>query len=249
MTATPENAALPIVDFSRLVLYRTSAGDAAAQTSAQERSNLFAALRDIGFVYLQHHSIPQSSEAALFSHARRFFALPECEKAKVETGPTKFFHGWFSPQRTSQAAAHSDQKEAFDIGDDSNASRPNQWPAGWPEFRADMADFFDRCHALHLDLLGALAIEVGMPRDFFVPYVLAKDHFFRVLYYPETTGESFKNRLRANTHTDYGTLTLLFNDNSGGLQVRNKAGQFVDAPPIPGAIIVNGKSTSTSPSP
>ena len=90
--------------------------------------------------------------------------------------------------------------------------------------------------------MAALAELVDLPADFFLPYVQAKDHFFRVLYYPKSTGSSFKDRLRASTHTDYGTLTLLFNGSNGGLQVRNKAGQFVDAPPLPNAAIVNGKA-------
>ena len=104
-----------------------------------------------------------------------------------------------------------------------------------------MTSFFERCHQVHLELLSALAEQVGLEPDFFLPYVQAKDHFSRVLYYPETTGSSFQNRFRASPHTDYGILTLLFNGSHGGLQVPNKAGDYVDAPPLPGATIVNGK--------
>ncbi|KAL8703056.1 MAG: hypothetical protein Q9225_008127, partial [Loekoesia sp. 1 TL-2023] len=236
---TDNTPSLPLIDYSKLVEYKTSNNPDSVQTSKNEQQKLFAALRDVGFVYLQNHAIAPAAQQQLFQHARRFFAQPESDKAKIETGESKAFHGWFSPQRTSGDKSKSDQKEAFDIGDDNDPTRPNQWPSGWPEFRTDMSSFFEQCHEVHLELLAALAEQVGLKPDFFVPYVQAKDHFFRVLYYPETTGESFRDRFRASPHTDYGTLTLLFNDSHGGLQIRNKAGEYVDAPPIPDAAIVN----------
>ncbi|KAL8981823.1 MAG: hypothetical protein Q9205_003502 [Flavoplaca limonia] len=236
---TNNSPSLPIIDYAKLVEVKTSDDSGHFLTRPNEQHKLFAALRDVGFVYLQNHSIPPKAQQLLFQHARQFFAQPELEKAKIETGESKAFHGWFSPQRTSGNSTRSDQKEAFDIGDDNDPTRPNQWPSDWPDFRTDMTSFFEQCHQVHLELLSALAEQVGLEPDFFLPYVQAKDHFFRVLYYPETTGSSFRNRFRASPHTDYGTLTLLFNDSHGGLQVRNKAGDYVDAPPLPGAAIVN----------
>ena len=238
--ATPPS--LPVIDYSKLVEFKTSNDTDAAQKSKREQKKLFDALRDVGFVYLQNHTISAAAQQQLFDHAKRFFALPECEKAKIETGESKAFHGWFSPQRTSGNTSKSDQKEAFDIGDDNDPARPNQWPTDWPMFRTDMNSFFEKCNDVHLELLAALAEQVNLKSDFFLPYVQAKDHFLRVLCYPETTCESFRDRFRASTHTDYGTLTLLFNDSNGGLQVRNKAGHFVDAPPLANAAIVNGKA-------
>ena len=237
-----EPPSLPVIDYSKLVEFKISNDPDVALTSKREQAKFFAALRDVGFVYLQNHPISLAAQQQLFTHAKRFFAQPESEKAKIETGESKAFHGWFSPQRTSGNKTISDQKEAFDIGDDNDPTRPNQWPADWPEFRIDMASFFEMCHEVHLELLAALAEQVDLKSDFFLPYVQNKDHFFRVLYYPETTSESFNDRFRASTHTDYGTLTLLFNDSNGGLQVRNKAGHFVDAPPLANAAIVNGKA-------
>jgi hypothetical protein len=230
---------LPVIDYSKLVKSKNSKDPDDVQISKAEQQKLYDALRHVGFVYLQNHSIPPTAQQQLFNHAKRFFAQPEAEKAKIETGESKAFHGWFSPLRTSNGSRNSDQKEAFDIGDDADPTRPNQWPADWPEFRTDMSSFFEMCHEVHLELLAALAEQVGLQPDFFRPYVQNKDHFFRVLYYPETSGQSFKNRYRASPHTDYGTLTLLFNDSNGGLQVRNKAGEYIDAPPIENAAIVN----------
>ncbi len=239
ITMAGTSPSLPVIDYSKLVKSKDSKDPDDVQTSKAERQKLYDALRNVGFVYLQNHSIPPTAQQQLFNHAKRFFGQSEPEKAKIETGESKAFHGWFSPLRTSSNKSNSDQKEAFDIGNDADSTRPNQWPADWPEFRTDMTSFFEKCHEVHLELLAGLTEQVKLKPDFFLPYVRNKDHFFRVLYYPETSGQSFKNRFRASPHTDYGTLTLLFNDSNGGLQVRNKAGDYVDVPPMENAAIVN----------
>ncbi|KFY78481.1 hypothetical protein V499_02382 [Pseudogymnoascus sp. VKM F-103] len=238
-TTSSSAANLPIIDFSKLEGYKNSDGAITAEESSVEKRKLFQALKDVGFVYLRNHGIDESAVQTIFAHAARFFSQPISEKEKVETGESKFFHGWFSPERTSGSSKFSDQKEAFDLGDDSDVTRPNQWPADWPEFRTDMNAFFERSHDIHLGLLSTLAEEVGLPRNYFLQYVQDKDHFFRVLHYPETTIDTFETRVRAGVHTDYGTLTLLFNDSNGGLQVRGKDGRFFDVPPIPGCAIIN----------
>ncbi|KAL2812987.1 hypothetical protein BJX63DRAFT_432276 [Aspergillus granulosus] len=234
-----ETASLPIIDFAKIIGPQISRSPAVLEESEAEKKRLYQAFVDVGFVYLSNHSIPDFARANLFSHAKKFFSLPVTEKAKLETGEAKSFHGWFSPQRTSGDTTHSDQKEAFDVGDDNDPTRPNQWPDDWPEFRSDMNFFFEKCHQVHLVLLRALAGQAGVDERFFEPFVDKKDHFFRVIYYPETTRSSFRDRQRAGAHTDYGTLTLLFNDNSGGLQVRTASGEYIEAPPIEGCAIIN----------
>jgi isopenicillin N synthase-like dioxygenase len=235
-TTGSQTANLPIIDFSKIEGLNSEATENAA-----EKQKLFQALRNVGFIYLKNYGISESKVQLLFEYATRFFSQPLSEKEKIESGESKFFRGWFSPERTSGDARIADQKEAFDIGDDGNPSRPNQWPVDWPEFRTDMNYFFEKCHDIHLVLLSTLAETVGLSRDSFLPYVQDKDHFFRLLHYPQTTLESFGSRLRASPHTDYGTFTLLFNDNSGGLQIRGKDGQWLDVHPIPGCAIVNSK--------
>jgi len=239
-----EHANLPVIDFSKIISSNSSRDGEATAVSQEEKRKLYSAFKTTGFVYLKNHGIPDVLERALFSHAERFFALPEDEKAKIETGEAKFFHGWFNPQRTSKNAGSSDKKEAFDMGNEDDKSRPNQWPENWPDFRQDMTSFFEMCHNVHLDLLDVLGQAVGLEEGYFGPYVQKKDHFFRVLHYPETSLTSSEELVRAGLHTDYGTLTLLFNDGSGGLQVRNNDGQFVNAPPLPGCCIVNGEFKS-----
>ncbi|CZT52200.1 related to gibberellin 20-oxidase [Rhynchosporium secalis] len=227
-------ANLPIIDYSRIEAFFSDK----ARDNVAENEKLLKAVNDIGFIYLKNHGITDEKMKRLFEYAKEFFALPVTEKEKIESCESKFFHGWFSPDRTSRAKT-ADQKEAFDIGDDNNLARPNQWPENWPEFRTDLNYFFQKCHEIHLVLLGTFAETQGLPKDYFTPSVNEKDHFFRLLHYPATTPDSIESRLRASPHTDYGTLTLLFNDNSGGLQIRGRDGQWLEVPPIPGYAIIN----------
>ncbi|KAM3064753.1 hypothetical protein ACMFMF_011749 [Clarireedia jacksonii] len=229
-----DTANLPIIDYSRIEAFFFDK----APENVIENEKLLKAVNDVGFIYLKNHGITDEKMKRLFEYAKEFFAWPISEKEKIESCESKFFHGWFSPERTSKARI-ADQKEAFDIGDDNNLARPNQWPENWPEFRTDMNYFFQKCHEIHLVLLGTFAETQGLSKDYFNPFVNEKDHFFRLLHYPATTPDSIGSRLRASPHTDYGTLTLLFNDNSGGLQIRGKDGQWLEVPPIPGYAIIN----------
>lgn len=232
---------LPIIDYSKITGGTISNTPEAVLASQSEKEKLYKAFAEVGFIYLANHAVPALAEKNLFAHAQRFFALPTSEKAKVETGESKGFRGWFNPSRTSGNSATSDQKETFDVGNDLDLNRPNQWPEGLPELRDDMNLFFDRCCEVQLVLLSALAEYVGVAADFFESKMAARDHFFRIICYPARHRGDTSTRFRATPHTDYGTLTLLFNDDNGGLQVKNSEGEWVDAQPVPGCCIVNGK--------
>lgn len=235
MATIQNQATLSVIDYNRIISTDNS-------TSAAERTRLFRAFHDAGFAYLKH---PFSEERIcyLFGLVKTFFDRSEERKIALEGGEKQHFHGWFSPKRTAKNPERSDQKEAFGLGDDNDPTRPNVWPEDMPELRQGISAFFEECHNIQVDLLKALASEVGMKSDTLLPSVAGKDHFCALLYYPETTISSFKDRVRAAPHTDFGTLTLLFNDSAGGLQVRGKDKQWVDAPPMPGHAIVNGTST------
>ncbi|KAI9680231.1 MAG: hypothetical protein M1822_007230 [Bathelium mastoideum] len=222
----------PIIDYSRLV-------STDAITSSIEKAKLFQSFQDVGFVYLKASVFTDDFMSTIFSHIHKLFALPEEQKLAIEGGEKSAFRGWFAPVRTARNPESADQKEAYGLGNDADPTRPNIWPQDWPEFRHDCSRFFEECFQMHLEILRALTENVGLARETLVPSVQAKDSYTALLYYPETTVESFNQRVRSAPHTDFGTLTLLFNDSIGGLQVRNKQGEWTDAPPIPGHAIVN----------
>jgi isopenicillin N synthase-like dioxygenase len=106
-----------------------------------------------------------------------------------------------------------------------------------PEFQKHQMQFFDHCHHLHLNVMNAIGLGLGLPNNFFVQYCNAKDHNLRLLHYPAVKKTAHLNR--AGAHTDYGSITLLFQDNKGGLQVKNSNDEYVAAPPIEGTIVIN----------
>jgi isopenicillin N synthase-like dioxygenase len=141
-------------------------------------------------------------------------------------------------------ANNPDLKESYEIGRDEEG-HPNQWPDD-PEFVSVMKGFFDVCKGLHIDMMRAIAVGLGLDEAFFDTYTDAGDNTLRLLHYPKTPRDVFvknKGQVRAGKHTDYGSITLLFQDDRGGLQVRSPQGTFVDATPIPGT----SKSSRSNP--
>lgn len=83
----------------------------------------------------------------------------------------------------------------------------------------------------------AIGLGMGLDVGFFDRFTDVGDNTLRLLHYPAMPKEVFvknKEQVRAGRHTDYGSITLLFQDDRGGLQVRSPEGTFVDATPIPG---------------
>lgn len=136
----------------------------------------------------------------------------------------------------------------MEIGRDDEAGKPNRWPDGFDEegklFRADMTDFFQRCMKIHMQVMRAVAMGLGLDENWFDGYTDRGDNTLRLLHYPAVEKKAFHRedgleQVRAGVHSDYGSITLLFQDQRGGLQVLSPSGTFVDATPIPGTIVVN----------
>lgn len=138
-----------------------------------------------------------------------------------------------------------DLKESFEIGREGEPSHPNLWPSSDAEavsFKENMMDFFDTCKRLHMEVMRAIAVGMGIDEAYFDPYTDGGDNTLRLLHYPSVPKSVFtKNNMqvRAGEHTDYGSITLLFQDDRGGLQVKSPDGTFVNATPIPGTVVVN----------
>lgn len=105
-----------------------------------------------------------------------------------------------------------------------------------------MTSFFSECAALHTEVMRAIAVGMSLPATFFDRFVSDNDNTLRLLHYPSVRRDLFAinpGQVRAGEHTDYGSITLLFQDDRGGLQVRSPSGKFVDATPIEGTCVVN----------
>lgn len=217
-----------------------------------------ARLRDhlerVGFVYIAGHGVPRESVEAVRRASIAFHALPMAEKQKLKID--RNFRGYLglatSTIVTSSVArvTKPNQSESLMLmhevaADDPDAlagkplQGPNQWPdeALLPGFRRTMETYVAQMSALARRLIGAIAVSLGMPQDYFAAAFARPTTFLRLLHYPTQPQE--EGLFGSAPHTDYGFLTLLAQDDVGGLEVRNKAGDWVAAPPIADTFVMN----------
>ncbi|KAK4169314.1 hypothetical protein QBC43DRAFT_307432 [Cladorrhinum sp. PSN259] len=210
-----------------------------------------------GFIYLKNTPITVETRKHVFDTSAKFFKLDQ---------DTKLSHAWTTPQANrgysapgrekvtqltdlsaveSLRSALPDIKESFEIGREDEPGHPNHWPAESGElvgFKSTMNSFFDECKALHEQVMRAIAVGMGLEETFFDRFVDVGDNTLRLLHYPAVNKNVFKinpGQVRAGEHSDYGSITLLFQDQKGGLQVRSPSGEFVDATPIEDTVVVN----------
>jgi len=229
---------LPILDLSQL-----DAGDDAA---ARFRADLRAATRDVGFFYLTGTGIPSELEDRLHRAARDFFALPEDDKLAIENVKSPHFRGYtrVGGERTKGAV---DWREQIDIGPERDAVEggpafnrligPNLWPEAQPELREIVAEWHAALSAISRRLLRAWALALGAEESYFDDHFGEPSTLIKIVRYPGTNDPLPQQGVGA--HKDSGVLTLLWVEpGRGGLQVE-RDGEWVDAPPVDGAFVVN----------
>jgi len=215
-----------------------------------------------GFIYLSHHGLPPSTVKSAFTHSAQFFNLPQEEKDKLEWYSAKANRGYTGHGREKVSLSEDadkvaelreaapDLKESLEIGRDDEPEFPNMWPPkgtgqeeGWAEeFKSSMNGFFDDCKLFHMQVMRSIAVGLGIKEKWFDGFTDQGDNTLRLLHYPAVSKEVFdknEKQVRAGEHTDYGSITLLFQDIRGGLQVQSPKGTFINATPIADTIVVN----------
>ncbi len=208
----------------------------------------------VGFGYLANHGIPDALIQDLFAASAQFHALPLAEKLAIEINE---FHRGFIPINTSTDTTTTlaevtkpEQSESFMVMHELPAgdpdllagaflAGPNQWPASLPGFQQVVRTYVEAASGLARRLMQAVAVALGLE-----PHALDRDFarpttFLRLLAYPTRPPQSPDDLYGSSPHTDYGFITLLIQDDVGGLQVRTTDGAWIDAPPIPGTIVMN----------
>ncbi|MEO7404292.1 MAG: 2OG-Fe(II) oxygenase family protein, partial [Burkholderiales bacterium] len=188
---------------------------------------------------------------AAFRGSRVFFEQPEALKERVFHKQSKSLAGWepLCAQSLDQVSA-PDLKESyycsFDLPDDHpyvaagmRSWGANQWPADLPGFRAAMLDYLSAVTALSLEMVSLFATSLDLSARHFDPMFEQSSCHLRLVRYPPHPADAPLDQYGAGTHTDWGAITLLAQDDAGGLQVRNVDDRWIDAEPMPGAFIVN----------
>ena len=116
---------------------------------------------------------------------------------------------------------------------------PNQMPSEFPEFKETCEAYHGAMMTLARKLISAVSLSLGLPADHFEAMQRNPITIQRLLHYPPQEGEVAQEEIGIGAHTDYGFLTILSQDSVGGLQVRNRAGEWVSAPPVEDTFIIN----------
>ncbi|MCV7424066.1 isopenicillin N synthase family oxygenase [Mycobacterium yunnanensis] len=234
-------SSLPIVDLSL-------AED--PSTAEQFRATLRDATHDVGFFYLIGHGVDPTSCARVTDVARDFFALPDEEKLAVENVHSPHFRG-YTRLGGELTGGTPDWREVIDIGPDRDPvtpfddaapweilEGPNLWPASLPELKSVMTEWNTKLTDVAMRLLRQWALALGQEPDVFdAAFAENPSTLIKVVRYPARHDESASQGVGG--HKDSGVLTLLFVEpGRGGLQVEHD-GQWVDADPVDGALIVN----------
>ncbi|MGA1597818.1 MAG: isopenicillin N synthase family dioxygenase [bacterium] len=197
----------------------------------------------IGFMYAANLLSDANALEHTFSEARKFFDLPDEEKQACGWSSEASNRGYTAvEQENVDPDAPGDLKEAYNMGKEGNTEHPNPWPSSRPQFREAMVAFHETCLQMSFQVLAAFEQALELPPGFFkARHDVGDSNILRVLHYPAVSSlDTLKpGQLRAGAHTDYGTITLLMQDDVGGLEVRSREGEWIPAPMIPGTVIVN----------
>lgn len=233
---------VPVVDVSRLV-----AGSAGSAAVAEE---LGRACRECGFFYVVGHGIRPELCARLETLSQQFFRLPLAEKMTISMAAGgRAWRGYF-PVGNELTSGKPDQKEGLYFGaelSDDHAKVQSHTPLhgrnlfpAVPGFRDTVLEYLDALTQLGHHLMSALAVSLGLDAEYFArqytgdPLVL-----FRIFNYPYTgPAPSGDVAWGVGEHTDYGLLTILRQDDAGGLQVKSRS-EWIEAPPIADSFICN----------
>ena len=213
--------------------------------AAAELEAVDAACRDHGFFLLEGHGQDALIERT-WEQTRRFFAAGREVKDGVRRSEDRPL-GYYDRELTKRLR---DCKEVFDYMEPSGAigRKRNRWPEALPEFRETQQAFFEAFSQLAAGTLELVYSALGVGRE------VARAHpgsrltsTVRLNHYPtrdpvpedEQAGLTPLADVALGHHTDPGVLTLLLQDDTGGLQAHSHEHGWIEVPPAPGTIVVN----------
>ena len=234
--------AIPVIDIGSLHQGTVSGARHIAR-------QLLDAAQTVGFFYVRNHGIPQDLISRTDAIARRFFALPLEEKQKVKVAP--WHRGYIKVGEAKMYdTAKIDLKESFiwggevaphsaETNGERNLRGPNQWPCSMPEMRSTLNEYFDAANQCGRLLFRAFAANLGLDLDHFTQQFDRPITRGSLVFYPPQPPDLGDDQFGVAPHTDYGCLTLLYQDPIGGLQVQGRNGEWVIAHPVEDTLVIN----------
>ncbi len=233
---------IPVVDIAVLHGARDADIDAVGQQLRQ-------AAETVGFFYIRNHGIPDDLIERTFAVANKFFASPI--ERKREATITPHHRGFLEiGGSTMEGQAHADRKESFvwgrdvalddpDIFPGDTLTAPNNWPAFLPEMRDILNAYLSAANRCGAKMLKALAASLGIEHDYFIRSFDRPISRGALVHYPPQAPDLGADHFGVSPHTDFGCMTLLCQDMTGGLRVQSRRGEWLTAHPIEGTLVVN----------
>jgi isopenicillin N synthase-like dioxygenase len=237
---------LPVIDIAPLLVGAAPAPQALAALAQQ----INAACRAHGFFYIEGHGVPQSLIDRLEGLSRQFFSLDETSKLQWPmSAGGRAWRGYFKTGG-ELTSGRPDWKEGLYLGSELAADHPlvragtplhgpNLWPtvAG---LRETVLDYIAAVTVAGHAVMRGIALSLQLPADYFdARYTADPLILFRIFNYPSRPApEGLDVQWGVGEHTDYGLLTLLYQDPTGGLQVKTREG-WTAAPPLAGSFVCN----------
>jgi isopenicillin N synthase-like dioxygenase len=238
---------IPIIDIS---LLKTAREDHFCEDIASVAERIHVAAKDVGFFYISHHGVSEELVDSLIDISNQFFALSSEKKYRIAmTGGGKAWRGFFGVGDETTSGV-PDQKEGIYFGTElsNNDPRPmhgsNRWPEGelGESMKHLVLKYLAEMKTLGRLLMKAVSCSLGITEPYFLEQFDNPTELFRIFHYPPHNSQLFSNASQGvGEHTDYGYLTILKQDPSGGLQVRSLQDPeiWIEAPPIEGTFVIN----------
>jgi isopenicillin N synthase-like dioxygenase len=207
------------------------------------------ACRESGFFYVVNHGVDESLQKRLEDLSRTFFQQDEASKMRIRMAlGGKAWRGYF-PVGGELTSGRPDLKEGLYLGTELPPDHPkvksgvplhgaNLFPE-LPGFKETVLAYMDQVTQLGHRLMEILGLSLGLRADYFQKhYTQDPLILFRIFHYPPDPQPQSTESWGVGEHTDYGLLTILKQDDCGGLQVKSQS-RWVDAPPVPGSFVCN----------
>lgn len=235
---------IPIIDVSPLILKKGNLQNVANQ--------LRKACMDFGFFYIIGHGIGEDLQNRLEQLSLQFFAQEEEVKMKIKMAlGGSAWRGYF-PVGDELTSGKPDLKEGIYFGTElgKNDQRvkagllmhgANLFPDNMPKFKAVVLEYMEALTQLGHHLMRGLSLSLGLQETYFNQHYTSDPLcLFRIFHYPPSRSAILSDEPQwgVGEHTDYGVLTMLKQDNTGGLQIKSKAG-WIDAPVVPNSFVCN----------
>jgi isopenicillin N synthase-like dioxygenase len=233
---------VPVIDAAPLV----NCTSERARTAAE----IGTACRECGFFYVVNHGVDDALCRQLDTLSRQFFAQKESEKMAIAMSRGgRAWRGYF-PVGRELTSGKPDRKEGIYFGAELPADHPavragtplhgpNLFP-DLPGFRETVLRYIEALTELGHSLMSGISLGLGLDDHYFRQRYFSKPLvLFRIFNYPHADAAAIRDQpWGVGEHTDYGLLTILRQDDTGGLQVKSRS-RWIDAPPVPGSFICN----------